>query len=496
MKKLISSAVGALLALGSLGVAVAAPSTAIEAIPPTTYVDASCSSLLVSLSDHADGTTVAVVVDGDAVEGVVQEGSYWFSRDLDWTVPHEWSVVVDAPDGTEGDRAESGTTAPCSTDPRLRVDVTAYCAELSVWVSGYPTGTAVSVLLDGAELGAGVVDEWQSYSGSWVIDRDATHRWEVVVDAADDSLDRSESGESSPCWVEPQTVVPETPAAVTDCAASPEDVVLPVDTDAVSYERTAEGIVATAALGYTFPFWGLDQWQRLDDGRALLAWASVVRPVCDLEVVSVTPVCDAGVPSVDVVVTPPAGADDGSLEMDWVGPDEAYDVLYGGGGFGHPFTSRQPWPAFITNEDGTVSPHHTPDWRVDDVDLVLGTSVQADGGVYSRYHRALWEDAPTTDPCADDPGPHFRVDARDRWLAGAPYLAVRVLNEDDTPADVTVTTPLGSRSFREVAPGASAYQAFRLRSELQDVPVTVTFTTEVDGEIVTRERVITAWRAW
>ena len=71
-----------------------------------------------------------------------------------------------------------------------------------------------------------------------------------------------------------------------------------------------------------------------------------------------------------------------------------------------------------------------------------------------------------------------------------------MLNEDDTPADVAVTTPLGSKSFEDVAPGASAYQAFPIRSEVESVPVTVTFTTDVDGRPVTRERVVTAWTGW
>ncbi|OLT53976.1 hypothetical protein [Cellulosimicrobium sp. CUA-896] len=86
------------------------------------------------------------------------------------------------------------------------------------------------------------------------------------------------------------------------------------------------------------------------------------------------------------------------------------------------------------------------------------------------------------------------MEARERYLAGKPYLAVRVLNEDDTLADVTIDTPLGSRTFHDVAPGASAYQAYPLRTEMQDVPVTVTFATDVDGQQVTRERVVKAWR--
>ncbi len=574
MKKLIARAVVMVLALGGLGLA-AAPSA--SAAVPT--VSATCSSLDVMLDGYPDGTTVTTTVDGESVVETAEGGWYSAWRGFDWSTAHEWSVVVDASEGSDGDFSDGGTTTPCDVDPdryafanascgevtahaasypagtrlvvsvdgqtvtddpvegyygrswpidwtvahdwtvtldavddaldqvwegvtepcdvdpRLRVEVGAYCDQFSVSVTGYPAGTTVEVRLDDAPFADGVVNEWDEFWGSWTIGADTTHTWEVVIDAEDDSLDRTESGESEPCWTEPGEVLPETPATVTACSATPDDVVLPADSEAVSYERTPEGIVATATDGYVFPWDGLDQWQRLDDARAVLSWHSAVRPVCDLEVVSVTPVCVEGSPFVDVVVTPPVGADAGSLEMDWVGPDAAYDVVYGSGGFGQPFESRQPWPAFITNEDGTVSPHHTPDWRLDDIDLAFGTTMQADGGAYSRYHRAIWEDAPTVDPCADDPGPHFSVEARERSLAGKPYLAVRVLNEDDTAADVTIATPLGSRTFHDVAPGASAYQAYPLRTEMQDVPVTVTFTTDLRGQRVTRERVVRSWLA-
>jgi hypothetical protein len=66
-----------------------------------------------------------------------------------------------------------------------------------------------------------------------------------------------------------------------------------------------------------------------------------------------------------------------------------------------------------------------------------------------------------------------------------------VLNEDDTPVDITLATPYGSKEYADVAPGKNAYQAFATR--LVEAPageVTVTATTERDGETVTEELVL------
>ncbi|WP_435738595.1 Ig-like domain-containing protein [Cellulosimicrobium sp. PMB13] len=51
-----------------------------------------------------------------------------------------------------------------------------------------------------------------------------------------------------------------------------------------------------------------------------------------------------------------------------------------------------------------------------------------------------------------------------RCLAGKAYVAVRATNDGAAPVDVTITTPYGSRSFADVAPGANAYQSFAARS--------------------------------
>lgn len=90
----------------------------------------------------------------------------------------------------------------------------------------------------------------------------------------------------------------------------------------------------------------------------------------------------------------------------------------------------------------------------------------------------------------DDGGPALDVaaEAELRTMGGKQYLAVRVLNEDESAVDVTVTTAYGSRTFSDVAPGKNAYQSFATR--LVEVPageVSITATAERDGTTVTEE---------
>ncbi|NNC09927.1 carbohydrate-binding protein, partial [Corallococcus exiguus] len=89
---------------------------------------------------------------------------------------------------------------------------------------------------------------------------------------------------------------------------------------------------------------------------------------------------------------------------------------------------------------------------------------------------------PTTSPDVA-----FAAEASLRALAGTDYVAVRVVNEEDVPVDVVVTTPYGSRTFADVRPGASAYQAFPTRrSQAPAGEVTVTVTRSTDAATTTR----------
>ncbi|MCB7136900.1 discoidin domain-containing protein [Cellulosimicrobium marinum] len=89
-------------------------------------------------------------------------------------------------------------------------------------------------------------------------------------------------------------------------------------------------------------------------------------------------------------------------------------------------------------------------------------------------------------PSGGQPGLDLDVDARSQCLADRAYVAVRATNGEESPVDITLATPYGTRDVADVAPGASAYQAFAVRSaSVEDGTVTVTATGTVDGESVT-----------
>jgi uncharacterized protein YcbX len=111
--------------------------------------------------------------------------------------------------------------------------------------------------------------------------------------------------------------------------------------------------------------------------------------------------------------------------------------------------------------------------QVEAADAVPGTTtvrVTAEDGT-ERTYALVWTDgaqAPVT------------ATAEARCLAGKVYVAVRVTNDGAAPVDVAVSTPYGSRSFADVAPGRNAYQAFAARSA--SVPAgTVTVTVDDDA---------------
>lgn len=77
---------------------------------------------------------------------------------------------------------------------------------------------------------------------------------------------------------------------------------------------------------------------------------------------------------------------------------------------------------------------------------------------------------------------------QDRCLAGKPYLAVRVANEDSVPLDIEVVTPYGRKTFLGVERGANAYQSFAVRDVASGVVrVTARPTDPSDGRQSSRE---------
>ncbi|MCB7135074.1 discoidin domain-containing protein [Cellulosimicrobium marinum] len=126
----------------------------------------------------------------------------------------------------------------------------------------------------------------------------------------------------------------------------------------------------------------------------------------------------------------------------------------------------------------------------------------AEVGVSARYValNTTWQEgdpaltalrvlAPGTADPGQPEGVHVGTTAEPRCLAGRPYVAVRVVNDDDVALDVEVATPFGSRTFTSVAPGANAYQSFAVRGAATGDTATVTARPSEDAD--ERESVVT-----
>lgn len=380
------------------------------ATDPTPPVSASswCGSIGVNVSDaelFVEGGHIELVVDGTVARSQDFVGSTYVGYEADPIEAHTWAVTVTSPSGYE--YSTSGATSTCSVDSHLNVWELCDGIEVSYSDTFAPVGGTITVTVDGDVL---ETTEWDgtNYRSWFRVDQNVGHDWTVTLDSLDDRRDLTKSGRTWTCPAVGTLVQPENPVTITECGATLEDIVLPPATEAVSYELTDQGIVARAAEGFFFPYTIGDgpsgsQWQRINDSLATLGVYSALRPRCDLEVVSVAPVCVDGVPYVDYAVARPEGIEDGTLSVEWVGPNGGYDdVVYAGMGYDRPFATRDVWPGFITNDDGTVSPTYDPDWRLADIDLSFYTSVSVTEGQhrYSIYYGADYEDAPTADPCA------------------------------------------------------------------------------------------------
>jgi carbon monoxide dehydrogenase subunit G len=105
-----------------------------------------------------------------------------------------------------------------------------------------------------------------------------------------------------------------------------------------------------------------------------------------------------------------------------------------------------------------------------------------DGTQYAAVAATEWR------VIADDPGtggpvgPAVTVTADARCVAGSATLAVRAVNDHDGPVDITLTTPYGTRSFADVAPGLAAYQSFAVRAASAEAGSVVVRATAVDGD--------------
>ncbi|WP_265521687.1 GH92 family glycosyl hydrolase [Oerskovia flava] len=128
---------------------------------------------------------------------------------------------------------------------------------------------------------------------------------------------------------------------------------------------------------------------------------------------------------------------------------------------------------------GTVPVEVDATRTIESVVLPQGT----DRGVMHLF--AIGTTAPLTEPAEVAVTPT----AEARCVGGAPYVAVRVVNDDDVALDVEITTPFGTRTVTEVQPGASAYQSFRVRATDAPAGAAVVVATPSDED---DERITTA----
>lgn len=151
----------------------------------------------------------------------------------------------------------------------------------------------------------------------------------------------------------------------------------------------------------------------------------------------------------------------------------------GGTVVGEPYSftltaSGHPAPTFAVTR-GTLPPGLTLDATTGEISgaattaLAYRFTVTASNGVgtdasaaYTIYVSPAW-DTPT-----------ITTEVEPRCLAGRPYLAVRVTNDEDVPLDLEVATAYGTTTIAGVAPGSNAYQSFPARDGLAAGTVTVT----------------------
>ncbi|MEU8200440.1 immunoglobulin-like domain-containing protein [Streptosporangium sp. NPDC049046] len=86
----------------------------------------------------------------------------------------------------------------------------------------------------------------------------------------------------------------------------------------------------------------------------------------------------------------------------------------------------------------------------------------------------------------DAPELALTVTATARCVGTTAYVAVTAVNDAAVPANVTLTTPYGSKAVADVAPGKQAYQSFSTRAgQIATGSATVTATATIDGRQVT-----------
>ncbi|MBD5785075.1 family 43 glycosylhydrolase [Cellulosimicrobium terreum] len=132
----------------------------------------------------------------------------------------------------------------------------------------------------------------------------------------------------------------------------------------------------------------------------------------------------------------------------------------------------------VNGEDaGVVTFPHTTwgNWQSVTIDVDLQQGDNTVTLTKKTWYTEL--DALDVYPSADVPAePDVTVEAQGRCLAGTPYLAVRARNVGDDTLALTLSTDHGEKAFTQVAPGANAYQSFKVRGPLVAGEATVVVT--------------------
>lgn len=254
--------------------------------------------------------------------------------------------------------------------------------------------------------------EHATYTEKWNDDRT-----EVTVTATPhEGVELTEDSETSwtftfthePCEVElePVVVTPDLPTVEDLCGTENDDVRLPANTDEVTYETTADGIVATPAEGFAFDEKLPAEYTAQDDGTAIytLPEGSFTDEPCELVPGDTGAVCDAETPYLVYEVSLPEGSEaagENPLTVTFLNPDGEDHVttdlplegrlLWPGASAEEPLQ----WPGWEQLEDGSyVETDDNYAWTRDGVQVQF--EVNPDYSMVVNY-------PPASEECADAP---------------------------------------------------------------------------------------------
>ncbi|GAB4087293.1 hypothetical protein GCM10028784_39230 [Myceligenerans cantabricum] len=150
------------------------------------------------------------------------------------------------------------------------------CSGLNVDFKSY-RGGSIEVVIDGEVAEStefpGGNNNWSDFVKHYPFEDDTVdHTWSVTVDAYDnDKYDYADDGTVEACAEPPSKEVasPATPEVVAGCAVTMEDVVVPENTDALTYSKNDAGVVAALASDNYEWIEDLGAWMPQEDGSAL-----------------------------------------------------------------------------------------------------------------------------------------------------------------------------------------------------------------------------------